>query len=282
MPSEKNLAARVAAGAGDSGPRVAVTIDVEWACAEVIQDVVRLLDERNLRATFFCTHAGTPLGSHEKALHPNYHRRRNSHLARSQNRLVRHRSDAELHRQVLRVVHEMYPEAIGARSHCLFFESDLLRAYADLGLQYDSSYFLPMLPHLQPVGLSPEIVEFTIYYMDEWDLRNRATQFTLEGLRLQTAGLKVLDFHPNLVFLNAPTYEHYLAAKKQYKDPDWLLKHRHPGRRGVRSLFVDVLDYLAAHADTCSTLAELNADWLETAMKAVPAKSGVAVAGLTA
>lgn len=262
MPSEGKPAARTSATRllpkpAHSPPRVVITVDVEWACAEVVRDVVRLLDERNLRATFFCTHPGIPLGNHEKALHPNYRRRGNSYLAHSEKGVVSDQSDAELYRQVLQTVHEMYPEAVGARSHCLFFESGLLDAYRESGLQYDSNCFLPMAEHLEPAAITTEILEFPIYYMDEWDLRNQATRFKLEGLRLQTDGLKVLDFHPNLVFLNAATHDQYLASKNRYHDPDWLHEHRRP-ERGARSLFWDVLNYLATHPDDVVTLSELN------------------------
>jgi hypothetical protein len=59
---------------------VVISIDVEWAHPEVQADVVRLLAERNLRATFFCTHAGISVPGHERALHPNFRRRGNSLL----------------------------------------------------------------------------------------------------------------------------------------------------------------------------------------------------------
>ncbi len=240
----------------DTEPRVVLTIDVEWSCAEVIEDVVRLLEERNLRATFFCTHPGIPLGSHERALHPNYRWHGNSQLARPESATLQHRTEAGLCRQVIGAVRKMYPEAIGARSHCLYFEYDLLKMYAEFGLHYDSSSFLPMVHHLQPAALAKGIVEFPIYYMDEWDLSSQATDFTLEKLELGTGGLKVLDFHPNLVYLNTSIHEHYLESKAFYHDADWLLQHRRP-ERGARNLFIDVLDYLAKHAGDVSTLAEL-------------------------
>ncbi len=60
--------------------QVAVTIDVEWAHPEVLDDILRLIAERNLRATCFCTHAGIVMPRHERALHPNFRRQRNSLL----------------------------------------------------------------------------------------------------------------------------------------------------------------------------------------------------------
>src|SRR5262249_20324069 len=47
-----------AAPSNDMTPstEIYLTIDVEWACEEVLADTLRLLDERGVRATFFCTH----------------------------------------------------------------------------------------------------------------------------------------------------------------------------------------------------------------------------------
>ena len=45
-------------------PEIYITIDVEWACREAVTDTLRLLDDRGLRATFFCTHAGIEVPGH--------------------------------------------------------------------------------------------------------------------------------------------------------------------------------------------------------------------------
>ena len=71
------------------------------------------------------------------------------------------------------------PEAVGVRAHSLFYDSDLLRIYRATGLQYDSSYFLPLANNLQPVWKGEGMVELPFYYMDHWDLKEQATGFKL-------------------------------------------------------------------------------------------------------
>ena len=39
---------------------IALTVDVEWAHSDVLADIVRLFDEHEVKATFFCTHVVIP------------------------------------------------------------------------------------------------------------------------------------------------------------------------------------------------------------------------------
>jgi hypothetical protein len=237
---------------------VVISIDVEWAHPVVLADVVQLLDERGLRATFFCTHQGIELTGHERALHPNYRRSHNS-LVSEEISSVMLAADSSFYRFVVSATRAFCPEAVGVRAHSLFFDSDLLSIYREAGLEYDSTYMLPLAPGLAPVWKGAGILELPIYYMDYWDLREQATGFDLSGLRLELPGLKVVDFHPNLIYLNAATAQDYLESKSAYQDPDWLRARRNPGR-GIRTLFVELLNWLAAR-EASLVMAEVNARW---------------------
>jgi hypothetical protein len=240
---------------------IAFTVDVEWAHSDVLADIVRLFDEHEVKATFFCTHH-VVIPGHERGLHPNY--RRNGDTVRE---FLAMRGDArfeynddELSRFVLSKTKAFAPEAVGVRSHSLYYDSSLLPIYAELGLQYDSSYLLPMQQALRPVSKEFGVLELPVFYMDHHDLLARATDFRIESLCLDRAGLKVFDFHPNLVFLNARDNEQYVRSKAVYSDPDGLLALRDPGR-GVRSLFLDLLAYASKRPERCTTLGAINALW---------------------
>jgi hypothetical protein len=233
-----------------------ITIDVEWAHPEVLADVVALLDERSIGATFFCTHQGIDVPGHERALHPNFRRSGSSAVAAAASR---EGTDQGFYRVVLSETRTFCPEAIGVRAHSLIYDSDLLPIYREAGLEYDSTYLLPLAGNLAPVWKGTGIVELPIYYMDHWDLREQVTAFRLGPLRLGQAGLKVFDFHPNLIYLNAATLTDYADSRPHYHHPDWLLAHRRPGR-GVRTLFLELLDDLAGH-ESSPVLAEINAAW---------------------
>jgi hypothetical protein len=110
------------------------------------------------------------------------------------------------------------------------------------------------------------MVELPLYYMDHWDLTEQATGFELSELRLDGPGLKVVAFHPNLVYLNAVTEQDYLDSKERYQDPDWLRRKRRRGR-GVRTLFHELVDRLAERPAP-PVLAEVNSRF-----RALPAGS---------
>lgn len=237
------------------GPVIALTIDVEWAHPEVLDDVRSALDERGLRATFFCTHEGISVPGHERALHPNF--RRSVGAQGNGGGAPADETDADFYRRIVDRTQGFCPEGVGVRAHSLFFDSDLLPIYRSAGLDYDSSTFFPLAGGLGPVWLGHGMLELPLYYMDHWDLVEQATGFGLEVLRLDEPGLKVFDFHPNLVYLNAATVEDYIDSKPHYHDPEWLRRRRRRGR-GVRSLFHELLDLLAERP-AVALLGELSA-----------------------
>lgn len=241
---------------------VCLTVDVEWAHPEILADLVRQLDQRGLRATFFCTHDGIEVPGHERALHPNFRR-----AGDTMKRILREAGEAfadwgepEIYRRVVAITQAFAPEAVGVRSHSLYYDSDLLPVYRRAGLRYDSSCFLPLAPGLTPVCKEHDILELPIYYMDHIDLVDGMTGYRVEDLRLDRPGLKVLDFHPNIVFVNPSNEGQYLASKRDYSNPERLLEQRLPGR-GARSLFLDLLDHLASRRLPVATLGEVNAAW---------------------
>jgi len=243
-----------------AGSEVLLSVDVEWAHPDVLADVVGLLDERDLRATFFCTHEGIEVPGHERALHPNFRRHGNTQLTQG--------ADRELYGSVVERMNALYPEARGVRTHSLFHDSDLLPVFGAAGLEYDSSYLLPLAPDLGPVWRGSGILELPLYYMDHWDLGEQATGFALGGLLLDSPGLKVVAFHPNLVYLNASQPEHYVSARERYHDPAWLLRRRRAGR-GARTLFLELLDRLAG-GERPPVLGEVNGRWRAANRAAAP------------
>ncbi len=228
----------------------------------MLADLARLLDERRLRATFFCTHAGIETPGHERALHPNF--RRNGEAAQ----LLHQRlggdyatlSDAAVYRHVLAATQAFCPEARGVRAHSLHYDTELVALYRDEGLEYDSTYCLPLVADLEPFWKEHELLEIPIYYMDHLELLAPRTGFEVDRLDLERPGLKVFDFHPNMVYTNAPTNDFYLATKPVYRDPEQLRSLRYPGR-GARTMLLDLLDRIAARQLRTATLGQVNDAW---------------------
>ncbi|MBV9202732.1 MAG: hypothetical protein JO320_06305 [Alphaproteobacteria bacterium] len=229
----------------------------------MLQDVVDLFEAHGVRATFFCTHAGVDVGSHERGLHPNY--RRNGTTLRGLASSLGPAAMAgieeeELYRHVLRTTQTFAPEAKGVRSHSLFYDSLMIPLYREFGIEYDSSYQLPLTPGLQPIWKEYDILELPIYFADHFELKTGATGFEANRLHLDQPGLKIINLHPNMIYLNAVSDQQYRASKAFYHDPQRLLEARSP-RCGVRSMVIDLLEQLALRDLPTATLGEVNEEW---------------------
>ena len=248
---------------GDDSATVCFTVDVEWAHPAVLQDIRDLFDEHGVRATFFCTHGGIDVGRHERGLHPNY-RRNGSTLKELTGKMGEHAAagidESDLYRYVLRTTLDFAPEAKGARNHSLFYDSLMMPLYREFGLEYDSSYLLPLTPGLQPIWKEYDVLELPIYFSDHFELKTGATGLDIALLHLDRPGLKTINLHPNMVYLNAISDQHYLASKAFYHDPERLLEARFPGR-GIRSMALDLLEHVASKNLLTATLGEVNQRW---------------------
>ena len=108
----------------DISPNVlCLSVDEEWANPDVLSDLLQMLDERQLRATFFCTQPGVEVPGHERALHSNF--RRTGDTVRDF-RNVTHAppeawSDGQVYAHVVETARRFCPEATGIRGHSLFY-----------------------------------------------------------------------------------------------------------------------------------------------------------------
>jgi len=257
---------------------IAITIDVEWAHPLILQDVIQLLDDRNIKATLFCTHEGLRVGNHERALHPNYDRGGDTMkvLETDLGQKFARLTDNEIYRHIVQRTKAFCPEAIGVRGHNLYYTFALFQVYRDCGLHYDSSYFLPFQQNISPFLKQFDILELPIYYMDHHDLLKNPTQFDVRNLCLESAGLKIFNFHPNMLYINAPNNELYLQSKSVYHDPEKLQTFRHQGK-GVRTLFLDLLDEIKSKNIETKLLCEINNQWrkLHTDTLAAPSSTSL-------
>jgi hypothetical protein len=245
---------------------VCISVDVEWAAQEVLDDIRRLFDEHGVRATFFVTHDGVSVPGHERGLHPNFLRRGDTFkkLAAANGGRTEHLTEQEIYRHVVETTLAFAPEAKGVRAHSLFYDSGLIPAYRKAGLEYDCSYSMPLVQGLRPFWKEHGMVGLCTYWADHFDIMTGATGFDVARLGLDRPGIKLLDLHPNIVYLNAEKNDDYLSTKDFYHDPARLLASRNP-RRGIRSMLIDLLGYLSAHDVTVATVGEVNTQWRKVA-----------------
>ena len=107
-----------------------ISFDIDWVCDEVLQHCIDILDEHQVKATFFATHT-SPLISkleslgHEVGLHPNF--------------LPTLKGDCSSFQEIIESLVEIFPDAVGIRTHCLITGSPIIQYYSKLGISYDAS-----------------------------------------------------------------------------------------------------------------------------------------------
>jgi hypothetical protein len=192
-----------------------VTIDIDWASDSMISDTLNLLEEKNVRCTFFVTHQ-TPLLSRirnnpnfELGIHPNL----NPLLHEDMESI---RSAKECFEDLLAIV----PEAQSFRCHSLVTSSRIVEIAFELGLKFDCNYFIPYEANikLRPWSVWNGIIRVPHLWEDDVSLRYglEDSRNDLESI-LKKPGLKVFDFHPIHISLNTEHLNRYEAFKAREK-----------------------------------------------------------------
>lgn len=216
-----------------------ITIDIEWSPDELVESVVQTLNEHKVKATFFATHPIT-INGHEISLHPNY-------------------STANKYRKTITKLHNLFPNSKGVRSHRLTTDEMLLPIYKELGLVYDSGYVMMNMKNIQPFYLEHDIVEMPIFYMDRLHFdepRFYKKGFSINSMDLNSAGLKVFDFHPIHIFINTNKVDLYQKAKRYYHESKLLEQFKNKNK-GIGTYFSDLLQYIVSTGTKTYTLLEI-------------------------
>jgi len=223
---------------------ISITIDVDWAHDEILEKCVSILDEYKISATFFCTHKhNVHIGNnHELAIHPSY-------------------NCGESHEKTIKKLMEIYPQAKGVRSHCLYTYSKLYPIYEKYGLEYESNYLMYKLKGMKPFKMINNILQIPIFFVDDTHIvMSKNANFKIEQFNLEEEGLKVFVFHPIHIFLNTRKLKVYQKAKKYYHEPERLKNFYNEGE-GTCSLFIRLLNYVEINSIKVYTMNEINNVW---------------------
>ena len=216
--------------------KIYITFDVEWANDDVLNDTIDIMEENNISATFFATHQTKALdrirnnSSLELGIHPNFNK---ALLCQ----------ESKPYSQVIEDALDIVPEAISYRSHCLTQNALISLEAARCGIRYDLNVYIPLeaklslKPFYAPSGLItvPFFFEDDIYFFMSEKKKPVAEHF-------ETDELKVFNFHPSHIFLNANTNEQYDEYKKNIHDTEKLKEIVTHGY-GARDFLNDVISY---------------------------------------
>jgi len=188
-------------------PVFCFTSDIEWAPEWAIKEMLDLFKQYNIPLTPFVTHDSKvirdrydrPEIKHKVGLHPNF-------LPRS--------SHGETQLEVIDFVNNLWPEAVGFRSHCFFDNTKITDAFAKRGFKYDSNLCLFLQPNCEPLFHNSGLLRFPVFWEDDIHFR-RGVPFSIETISdfLDNPGLKVFNVHPLIIALNVPDEKYYEAHK---------------------------------------------------------------------
>jgi hypothetical protein len=224
---------------------VVLTFDVDWAPDFMIDAIARDLADRDVKSTWHVTHASPAIDRlrerpdlFELGIHPNF-------LAGS--------SHGDTVAEVLRNCMSIVPEATTMRSHALVQSSPILSAVIEsTPIRCDSSVLLSGARHLAPTGFphaEGPLLRIPYFWEDDVEMLRAGPCWAL-GEDGAPPGLRVYDFHPVHVFLNAGDLRPYHALRRlgalsevsEQQAADFV----QPGQ-GAGTLLLELADHLAVH-----------------------------------
>lgn len=222
--------------------KIFITIDIDWAKDEILEDTMNLLYKLNVAATWFITHKtdllidikANPLW--EIGIHPNFNNLLNGNVKQEIN------AEKEIDRLI-----NIEPNAKSVRSHSTTQSGHLINLFGKKGLTHDANHFIPsgsgikLKPWLMWNGLTrvPYCWEDDIYIYYEG---TKQPELSISQVNDKSnKDLKVFDFHPIHIYLNTEEMERYEKTRDIHTDPFELKKYRHNGI-GTRSRFIELIN----------------------------------------
>jgi hypothetical protein len=163
-----------------------------------------LVEKYGLKLTIFTTHESPVLKKQpdfvEVGLHPDYTRQ-----------------NGTIFEESLIKLKAAYPQAIGTRSHRNFFGQNIADLNHRHGMEYDASLFLWNQPFCQGFQDHNGMSRFSYFWEDGIHL-DMGLPLSWKSIRLNTPGLKIINIHPMLIYLNSKTDDHRRSVTSQYRD----------------------------------------------------------------
>jgi len=233
-----------------------LTFDIDWACDEILEDTIDIIESENVFATFFATHSTPLLGrlrnnNHfELGIHPNFNELLSGNNTLGFNEII---ADLKL----------LVPEAVSVRSHSLVYSSHLLNEFLRQGLLFDLNIFIPEYSHINllPYKDWNGMVRIPYFWEDDlYCINNNACEKQDWNVTrfLNNPGLKVFGFHPIHIFLNTENLQRYENTRKDHQHPQKLLSYRFCNEMiGTRVFLKNLITYAKSKAMNFGLIKEI-------------------------
>lgn len=217
----------------DKFSKAFLTADVDWAPDFAVEDLLKLIESYNYQITLFATHKSELLLQKrsfvEVGLHPDNTRP----------------DPAVRFDQKISTLKEIYPESIGLRCHRNFFGNNIGDLAKKAGLKYDASTLLWLQPFCSSFLDYNEMLRMS-YFWEDGIHCDKNYEFKLDQIKLDCPGLKILNVHPILIYLNAPNDLYRREVTKQYSDLTQAtyseLKDKVYKGYGIKNYYIDILE----------------------------------------
>jgi hypothetical protein len=214
--------------------RIFITLDIDWAHDDIINDSKCILENFNASATWFVTHRTPSLqrlrdnSLFEIGVHPNFNKLLNGETDNGQN----------LEEVVDRILN-IAPEAKSVRSHSLTQNERMLDIFAKKNLHRVCNTFIPGTSNISilPWQLWSGIQILPHCWQDNVSFK-MPTNNILETYNRDL--LRIYNFHPIHIFLNSENLNRYESTRSIHHLPKELIRYRYEGE-GTRTRFIALL-----------------------------------------
>lgn len=215
-----------------------ITFDVDWAPDFILEDIAEMLNEYDIKTTWFFTHKSNIIKKFRKnknfelGIHPNF-------LANS--------TQGKNPHDILTNLKKIIPNAESIRTHSLFQASTILSTYKNFGLKQDVSIFLykskNIEPHLIPAF---ELYRIPYYWEDDCEMCEKKPNWKFSPANNES-GLRIYNFHPIHVALNSKNLDNYQKLKNKIGlhnlDENNIKQFVNIGK-GTRTMLFQLITYL--------------------------------------
>ena len=225
----------------EEGPIFCFTSDTDWASEEIIKYSHNILSGNDLKLTYFITHSSSflneleTLGRVRLLIHPNF---------------LPNSSHGNSFEEVIDYCTNLVPDADGFRSHRYFEVNDVMDEFVKRGFKFVSNHCTRCETHIKPLNLRKGLLSIPIF-LEDGDYLTMDPTFNFNNLipRLESPGLKVINFHPAHMAFNTPDFSYTRSIKDSMSREAWnnigtsQLQKLENKKLGVRKTIQQIIEF---------------------------------------
>tara|TARA_B100000446_G_C10470037_1_gene312142 strand:- start:147 stop:905 length:759 start_codon:yes stop_codon:yes gene_type:complete len=227
-------------------PVFCFTSDIDWSSESIIKYSHDILSGDDLKITYFITHSSpflNELNASNKIdllIHPNF---------------LPNSSHGDSFKEVIDYCMNLVPNADGFRSHRYFEVNDIMDDFAKRGFRFVSNHCTRCETNIKPLKHRSGLLSIPIFLEDGGYLIMDPT-LNFDNLipRLESPGLKVINFHPAHMAFNTPNFAYTRSIKDSFSREIWgnlglsqLQKLENREQLGVRKTIQQIIEFASSN-----------------------------------